>query len=188
MSSSGNLVVVHGGTDAMPSTRHAFRPSTERLESLVVLSAASAALPVAGPPITEVLSTNKTIYKVGQPIHITLTETNTTKVPLTLTNIAQVDGFTATRDFKVAWKISARGQRAGSSVLQPGETRTVRAVWNGRPNVASSASIPRTGTFEIDNTLANNSVTIAIDPAHGKGSTAGPTSSLPNDPLTLTST
>ncbi len=171
----------------MPRTRHAFWPSAERLEAHVLLTAASSGLPVPGPPITETLTTNKTIYKVGQPIEITLTETNTTKNPVTLSNIANVDGFTAIRSFKIVWSQAAPSRRAHSSTLQPGETRRVRVVWNGRPNVGSARSTPSTGTFEIDNTLANNSVTIAIDPAHGKGSTAGPTSSVPIDTLTLTS-
>jgi hypothetical protein len=171
----------------MPRTRHAFDPAAERLEAHVLLSAASAALPVEGPPISETLSTNKTVYKVGQPIVITLTETNTTKSPVALANIAPVDGFTASRDFKIVWSQKAHNrERARSSTLQAGETRTIRAVWNGRQNVGSSSSGPLTGTFEIDSTLANNSVNIAIDPAHGKGSTAGVTSSVPKDTLTLT--
>ena len=170
----------------MPRTRHAFRPSPERLETHLLLTAATAGLPVPGPPITETLTTNRTIYKVGQPIEITLTETNTTKNPVTLSNIANVDGFTATRSFKIVWTQAAPSRRAHSSTLRPGETRKIRVVWNGRPNVASARSTPATGTFEIDNTLANNSVAIAIDPAHGKGSTAGPTSSVPKDKDTLT--
>ena len=168
---------------------HAFRPSTERLESHVLLSSTAAVtFTSSGSPIVETLSTDKTIYKVGQPIQITLTETNTTSSPVTSPTKAGVDSFTASQKFKDVWKSRGSKLAAPSYTLQPGQTHTVTVTWNGRANVGShSRSTPLTGTFEIDSTLANNSVFIAIDPRHGKNANAGITNFVPNEELTLTS-
>jgi hypothetical protein len=167
----------------------AFRPSAERLESHVLLS--SVAMPLAtgtsGSPIIETLTTDKSVYKVGQPIHITLTETNTTNTDVVLPNMKQGGGFTVSQKLKNVWKSRGTRPRATTFTLQPGQTHTVTVTWNGRPNVGSlSRSTPVTGTVQIDNTLANNTASIAIDPAHGKGSKAGVTGAIPNELLTLT--
>jgi hypothetical protein len=167
---------------------HAFHPSAERLEAHVLLSSAAAAFTPSGSPIVETLTTNKTIYKVGQPIQVTLTETNTTSSPVTSPTKAGVDSFTASQKFKDDWKSRGSKLAAPSYTLQPGQTHTITVTWNGHANVGShSRSTPLTGTFEIDSTLANNSVFIAIDPRHGKNANAGITNFVPNEELTLTS-
>ena len=167
---------------------HAFRPSAERLEAQVLLSsAATVAFAPSGSPIVETLTTDKTIYKVGQPIQITLTETNTTNAAIVSPKVKGLDSFNASQDFKDVWKSKGSKLAAPSFTLQPGQTHTITVIWNGHANVGShSRSTPLTGTFELDNTLANNSVSIAIDPRHGKGANAGVTSSVPNEALTLT--
>jgi hypothetical protein len=173
----------------MPPMHHAFRPSAERLEVHVLLSsAATAAFAPSGSPIVETLTTDTTVYKVGQPIHITLTETNTTNATIVFAKGKGLNGFTASQDLKDVWKSSGVNRVAPSYTLQPGKTRTIKVTWNGHANVGShSRSTPLTGTFELDNTLAHNGVMIAIDPARGKGANAGVTSSVPNMTLTLTS-
>jgi Intracellular proteinase inhibitor len=173
----------------MPPMHHAFRPSAERLEAHVLLSSVATALATgsSGSPIVETLTTDKTVYKVGQPIHIMLTVTNTTNMDVVLPNLTQQSGFTVSRDFKNIWKSKRARPGATPITLQPGQTHTVTFTWNGRPNVGSfSRSTRITGTVQVDNTLANNAVRIAIDPAHGKGSNAGVTDSMPNEVLTLT--
>jgi hypothetical protein len=168
---------------------HVFRPAAERLEAHVLLSSTAVAA-VAAPTsaIVETLTTDQTIYKVGRPIHITLTETNTTNNTITSPSVAGLDSFTASQDFKDVWKSKGSKLAAPSFTLQPGQTHTITVTWNGHANVGShSRSKPLTGTFEIDNTLANNSVSIAIDPRRGKGANAGIVSSVPNEELTLTS-
>jgi hypothetical protein len=173
----------------MPPMHHAFRPSAERLEDHVLLSS-TAALTFApsGSPIVETLTTDKTVYKVGQPIRITLTETNTTNSTVVSPNVRGLDSFAASQDLKDVWKSKGANRAAPSYTLQPGQTHTISVTWNGHANVGSrSRSTPLTGTFEIDNTLANNSATIAIDPRHGKGANAGIVSAVPNEALTLAS-
>lgn len=170
---------------------HAFRPSAERLEDHVALSTTAAAAITAtttATPIVETLTTDQTIYKVGEPIHITLTETNTTNTTLVSSQVAGLDSFTVSQNFRDVWKSKGSRQASPSFTLAPGQTHTISVTWNGHANVGSrSRSQPLTGTFQIDNTLANNSVTIAIDPRRGKGANAGIKSLVGNEALTLTS-
>jgi hypothetical protein len=172
----------------MSSKRHAFRPSPDRLEAHVVLSSfgTGSAIAASGSPIVETLTTDKTVYTVGQPIHITLTETNTTNTSVVSANMKQGGGFVVSRHFKPVWKSPRARLAATSFTLQPGQTHTFTVTWNGHPNIGSlSRSTPVTGTVQIDNTLANNTVSIAIDPAHGKGSHAGVTGAVPDVTLSL---
>jgi hypothetical protein len=168
---------------------HAFRPTAEQLEAHVLLSSVAPVPGTAfpGSPIVETLTTDKSVYKVGQPIHITLTETNTTNVDFLSPNVKGLDSFTASQHYMDLWKSNGSRRAAPSFTLAPGQTHTITVTWNGHANVGSkSRSKPLTGTFQIDNTLANNSVSIAIDPRHGKGANAGVTASVPDEPLTLT--
>ena len=172
----------------MSPMHHAFRPSAERLEVHVLLSALAptATSGFSGSPIVETLTTDKTVYKIGQPIKITLTETNTTNANVVSPKMTERGGFTASRKFKNVWESRQAKPTAAPFTLQPGETHTVTVTWNGRPNVGSlSHSAHLTGTFQIDNALANNSASIAIVPAHGKGSNAGVTGAVPNETLSL---
>ena len=102
---------------------HAFRPSAEPLEPLVVLSSIAPALAVSGSPIVETLTTDKPVYKVGQPIKITLSATNTTNANVVLPTRMQVGGFTVSRDFKNVWKSRPGRRQAASISLQPGQTQ-----------------------------------------------------------------
>jgi hypothetical protein len=169
--------------------RRAFRPSAERLEAHVLLSTAAAApFAVSGSPVVETLSTDKSVYKVGQPVHITMTETNTTNHAVASPSVKGLQGFTATTDSNVVWESTGGRPAAKSFTLQPGQSHSVSVTWNGRANTGSrSRSTPLTGTFRIDNTLAYNTVTIVIDPRRGKNSNAGVTESIPNESLTLAS-
>ena len=164
------------------------RPSIERLESHVLLSATATAFGSTAPPITETLTTDKSIYKVGEPIHITLTETNNTSSTITMPSMQQSGEFTASRDFKVVWRSKVQQSDSAATTLAPGQTTTISTTWNGSPNVGSSPrSTKLTGTIHIDNTLANDSVVIAIQPRHGKGSNVGIVNALPEETLTLKS-
>jgi hypothetical protein len=172
----------------MSLKQHAFRPSAERLEDHVVLSSVAPAqdFTASGSPIVETLTTDKTVYKVGQPIHITLTATNTTNTTVVLANMKQGGGFAVSRKFKNVWETKRAEPSGKTFTVQPGQTHTIKVTWNGRPNVGQlSHSAPVTGTFQVDNTLANNTVNIAIEPAHGKGSKAGVTAAVPNETLSL---
>ena len=155
--------------------RNAYRPEVERLEAHVLLSSSAITFPSSGSPIVETLSTDKTIYKVGQPIHITLTETNTTNAAVVSATQPGLATFTASQNYKDVWKSPGSRRAAPSFTLQPGQTHSITVTWNGQANVGShSKSTPLTGTFELDNTLASEPVFIAIDPRHGKNANDGP--------------
>ena len=66
----------------------AFRPSSgaARDPCRSFVHRAGAGLEVSGSPIVETLTTDKPVYKVGQPIKITLTETNTTNANVVSAN------------------------------------------------------------------------------------------------------
>ena len=98
--------LVRSRIDFMSLKHHAFRPSAERLEDHIVLSyvAPAQAFTASGSPIVETLTTDKTVYKVGQPIHITLTATNTTNTAVVLANMNQGGGFAVSRKFKNVWE------------------------------------------------------------------------------------
>jgi hypothetical protein len=167
--------------------RYAYRPKTERLEAHVLLSSSAVTFAPSGSPIVETLSTDKTIYKVGQPIQITLTETNTTSATVVSPTKPGLATFTASQHYKDVWKSPGSRQAAPSFSLQPGQTHTITVTWNGHANVGShSSSTPLTGTFELDNTLANNPVFIAIDPRHGRHANDGVLSQTSGEILTLT--
>ena len=73
-------------------------------------------------PIVETLTTDQTIYKVGEPIRITLTETNTTNVTLVSSNVAGLDSFTVSQNFRDVWKSRGSKQASPSFTLAPGHT------------------------------------------------------------------
>jgi hypothetical protein len=84
----------------MPPMDNAFRPAAEWLEGHVLLSSVAAGQFVSSTsPIVETLSTDKTIYKVGQPIEITLSETNTTGGPIVSPSAKGLESFTASQKF-----------------------------------------------------------------------------------------
>jgi hypothetical protein len=168
----------------MPRTRHACHPSGERLEAHVLLSLAATAPAVLSSRLVETLATDKSVYTVGEPIRITLTETNTTNSDIVLPSMERGAVFTVSHDLTDFWVKGQGRLSAAGKTLQPGQERTVRVTWNGRPNVGSR-STPPTGSFQVNNTLADNPVTIEINPKHGKGSKAGIVSSVPDETLTL---
>ena len=85
----------------------------------------------------ETLTTDKTIYKVGQPIHITLTETNTTNATIVSPSVTGLDEFH--REPELQGRLEVEGGKAGraSFTLQPGQTHTITVTWNGHANVGS---------------------------------------------------
>jgi hypothetical protein len=166
--------------------RRAFRPSAERLEAHVVLSSLATAMPMATvpaaavSPTTESLTTDKSVYRPGQPVHMTLSVTNTSDADLSIAEMRHGGGFSASHNFSTVWR-SDRGRLAVTSLtLAPGQTHTVTATWNGRSHGARA-----TGDFMIDSTLANNSANIEIERAHVKSPEPTARTHSADGPLTL---
>lgn len=96
-----------------------FRPTAEQLEAHVLLSSAAAATAATqASPIVETLTTDQTIYKVGQPISITLTETNTTNTTIVSPRVTGLASFTVSQNFKDVWK--SKGSKLAAPFVHVG--------------------------------------------------------------------
>ena len=73
--------------------RRKTRPGVELLESRALLSALSASL-----------TTDQTVYQVGQPIQMTFTETNTSNQPINVDEGPSIDGFDVTHNGAPVWE------------------------------------------------------------------------------------
>jgi hypothetical protein len=147
--------------------RPRFRPTVERLEAQTLLSGLGplpAALPP--PPLTLTLATDRSVYQVGQPVHMTLTETNTTAHDVTFADGPSIDGFYVTSSTgATVWRSNAGIQPLFLRlvVLHPGQSYTLQATWDGHPNDPwgnEQTGVTPTGTFQV-HTQVNPSATPA---------------------------
>jgi len=149
--------------------RHAVRPAVEVLESHLLLTGTAAVAPVA---LT--LATDQTSYAVGQPVHMTLTETNVSNHDVQVASGPATDGFFVTQGGVTIWRSNAPTPLIPSRLvtLHPGMSFTVSATWDGHPNDAlgrESSAYP-TGTFLVHSQAnaygaAATPVAITISPA-----------------------
>ncbi|MGC8643542.1 MAG: hypothetical protein ACP5XB_27105 [Isosphaeraceae bacterium] len=117
----------------------------EPLEEKALLS--SLALPVlqASPPIPAPatqglvvkLTTDHRVYRAGQPVVMTLTETNTSQNPINIVEGPSTSGFLAARAGRKVWASNAGIQPmfVMSQTLQPGQSITLSTTWNGQSQV-----------------------------------------------------
>ena len=73
------------------------RPSVESLETRALLSAMSVRV-----------TTNQSVYQLGQPVQMNFTETNTSNVPVNVREGPSIDGFVVTEDGKTVWQSNAQ--------------------------------------------------------------------------------
>jgi hypothetical protein len=105
------------------------------------------------------LTTNQSVYQVGQPIELTFTETNVTDAPVTV-EVHPTD-FTVSQNNAAVWQSDTAnaGQPPTSETLQPGQSESQTASWEGTcsyssPGLGSSApmsAINLFGTFTVSN-------------------------------------
>ncbi len=122
----------------------------ETLEGKVLLSAiATPIAPVSPPIIAPVsqglvvkLSTDHQVYRRGQPVVITLTETNTSQHDITVDSGPSIDGFFVTHNGRKVWASNAGVQPMFILVrtLAPGQSITQSATWNGQSNIGPSST------------------------------------------------
>jgi hypothetical protein len=111
------------------------------------------------------LTTNQSSYQTGQPVVMTFQETNVSNQVIQVEDGPSIDGFNVTQGGKVIWRSNAgvNPMFIVSDPLQPGQSLTLTATWNGVPNGGSS---PVSGTFVITNQLdPTASATVAISGA-----------------------
>jgi len=165
----------------------------EVMESRVVLSTGLAGAPLAStawvgdtpaptpprPPLDQgvlavSLTTDHSFYQLGQPVNITLTETNISSHDVTVECGPCIDAFFITQDGAAVWTSANKGpvpMYILVETLKPGQSLTLKATWNGMPNESTggfevhNALIPngmpneRTGGFEVHNALIPNGPT-----------------------------
>jgi hypothetical protein len=117
--------------------------------------------------ITYSLTTDQSVYQVGQPIQIAFTETNTGTQPVTV-SLSPTD-FTVSQptpeyDYTV-WESNPEneGQPPTSVTLQPGQSVSQNATWDGTvtepaivPGTVTSYAVNQFGTFTVSNPNAPN--------------------------------
>jgi hypothetical protein len=146
-------------------------PAVETLEGRTLLTAPATAPVVPGAPIIASavqglvvkLTTDHTVYHLGQPVLMTLTETNTSKHDINIGLGPSVDGFFVTWNGHEVWASNTgpQPQFILLKTLKPGESVTLSATWNGHSNIGP-ASTP-TGTLVVHSQVAGAApVTIEI--------------------------
>ena len=162
----------------MMRTTHAFHPAGfDHLEAREVLSqfglfiappvlpihlAPAIVAPAPAPPnnvavaspLLVAFTTDRSTYALGQPVHFTLTATNTSKQAVTFVDGPAVDGFLVSQNGKIVWRSNAglQPQFLRSVTLQPGQSYTLHATWDGHPNTPSGNELMSqtpTGTFSV---------------------------------------
>ena len=116
----------------------------ETLEGKVLLAAIATPVAPVSPPIVALvsqglvvkLSTDHQVYRQGQPVVITLTETNTSQHDITVESGPSLGGFFVTHNGRGVWASNAGVQPMFilMRTLEPGQSITQSATWNGQSN------------------------------------------------------
>ncbi len=175
-----------------------YRPRVERLESyelmtgMMVAPVSVAPAAVTASPITLTLTTDQSSYSVGQPVHMTLTETNTSSQTVQITDGPSIDGFSVSQNGTTIWRSNAGMQPMflREVTLNPGQSLTLTATWDGHPNntpTGTESSATPTGTFQVSSQVSQDGataapVTITIGAASTPTPTATPTPKITSTP------
>ncbi len=162
-------------TIMMRTPKRKRRLQFEVMESRVVLSTGPAGAPLAStawvgdtlappPPqphgvLAVSLTTDHSSYNLGQPVNITLTETNISSHDVTVEFGPSIDGFSITQNGDTVWT-SNNGpipMYILMETLKPGQSFTLKATWDGIQN--ESPPTQTTGVFVVHNALIPNGPT-----------------------------
>jgi hypothetical protein len=123
----------------------------EPLEGKALPSALALPVVPANPPIVApvsqglsvTLSTNHRVYRSGQPVVVTMTETNTSQHDINVLDGPSLGGFIASRAGRKVWASNPGIQPmfVVSRTLQPGQSITVSTTWNGQSNVGPAGTV-----------------------------------------------
>jgi len=116
------------------------------------------------------LTTDQSVYQVGEPIKFTYTETNTSNQPVDIWVAPSLDGFDVTEAGVPVWKSNAGPNPLFVLLvkLQPGQSHTFSSTWDGVPN-QENPPVLTPGSFTVTNQQAPNgpSATFQILPSSG---------------------
>jgi hypothetical protein len=135
------------------------------------------------------ITTNAPVYQPGQPVHLTFTETNTGSQSITVRETPSLDGFIVKQGSQIVWQSNAGINPfiIVDRTLDPGQSLTLQATWNGEPTNGSSASGPETGTFVAFDQMAPG-VTVTFQISDSNPTSVNPPTSPsptpPSDPIT----
>ncbi len=123
--------------------------AVEPLEGKALLSAALrlASMPpsIVAPlnaGVKVVLKTDRQVYHKGQPVVMTLTETNTSKQTVTVALGPSTDGFYVTQNGREVWASNNGPQPMFIllKTLKPGASFSLSATWNGHANIGPAST------------------------------------------------
>ena len=101
------------------------------------------------------LTTDHSFYQLGQPVKMTLTETNNSFHNVQVVLGPSIDAFFISQDGATVWTSANKGpvpMYILVETLKPGQSLTLKATWNGMPNEGM-------GVFEVHNALIPNGPT-----------------------------
>jgi len=114
--------------------------------------------------LTYSITTNQSVYQVGQPIIMTFTETNTSSQPVEIAVGPSTTGFDVYHNGRLVWLSNPRPPLTPVKfeTLEPGQSLSLTVTWNGIPNEGPPAAM--TGVFTVANqqALAGPSATFEI--------------------------
>lgn len=129
--------------------------------------------PVSPPPATATeiattITTDKTSYKAGDSVTMTLKQTNISDHAVTMTWGPSGNAFIVSKAGATVWQSNdgIQPQYVLVYTLQPGESRTFSAVWNDEPRSANPftpiTGNPVTGTLQVSTNYGGAPLTITV--------------------------
>jgi len=128
-----------------------------------VTPASSAPAPPAQdpPPVAETLATNLQAYRTGHTVVMTLTLKNASSQSVAITPNPSSDGFSVLSGSTKVWH-SARNTRATKArTLLPGESITLRSVWNRTSNQRGTKKLAA-GLYTVEASMGGYSASATI--------------------------
>ena len=133
-----------------PKMRRSRSLVLEALDGKVMLSAIPLPIAWVSPPsiapvsqgLAVKLTTDHQVYHRGQPVVITLTETNTTQHEITVDSGPSPDGFIVSHNGREVWASNTEIQPMFvlAKTLEPGQSITQTATWYGHSNTEAAGT------------------------------------------------
>ncbi len=120
---------------------------------------------VADPQILYSLTTDQSVYQVGEPVQMTFTETNTGDQPVTID--PNFVGFTITQDGSLVWEPDSASSSQATVTLQPGQSYAQTVTWDGIPtDVPYNGVLNSWGTFVVSVAAFSQQTTFEVADPH----------------------
>ena len=138
-------------------------------------------------PLTYSLSVDKSEYHVGEPIQITFTETNPTDQPVSVNLNSSAFAITDYSNNTV-WQSGTGSGSSKTETLQPGQSITQTATWDGISNSGTTTGTNPWGSFVVSSPDTPDGLTVEfwIDNPTSTELSVQNTSGAPDQPVLLT--